>query len=314
MTFRIPALGLAMILGAASPSTAQTVQPEPSIDRVEDIVVTARRSGAPLWRIRNGGATVIIVGSLSSVPADTPWRPEALEAAVAQADSVILSQTATMSLGDFMRLRRARARLPEGRTTADYLPPEWQARLSALGRTYRRDYSERGLTWIAGDLTGSQLRYRPGTGRSADAVVKAAARKIKLPVNLVGDMDGRHIDDELAVPDAAQVACLTASIEASEAGVEAVRARGLAWTRQDVPTVVANPVERAHDRCQWFADETLITEARAQWSKAVADALTQDQTIMVVAPISMIAEPGGVLDQLEARGLEVDGPVWKAGQ
>jgi len=305
-------MGLLAVAGAATALPALAQEPQPSTATLEDIVVIARRSGAPVWRVQNGDATVIVVGSLSDVPADTPWRPEALEAAVAKADFVILSQSATMSLGDFFRMRRARARLPEGTTTADYLTPDWQARLTGRERVHRQAYAERGLTWIAADLTGDRLRYRPGTGRSAHAVVRSAARRARLPVDEVGNMSGHHVDEAVAVPDAAQVACLTAAIEANEAGVEAVRARGLAWTRQDVPAVLSSPVERARDRCQWFADETLINEARAQWSEAVVDALGLAGTTMVVAPISTVAEAGGLLDQIEARGLTVVGPLWTA--
>lgn len=34
---------------------------------------------------------------------------------------------------------------------------------------------------------------------------------------------------------------------------------------------------------------------------------------MGVAPIRLLAEAGGVLDGLEARGFEVEGPEWRAG-
>jgi len=305
-------IGLVASVSMATALPVLAQEPDTSATTLEDIVVVARRSGAPVWRVQNGDATVILVGSLSDVPADTPWRPEALEAAVAQADSIILSQSATMSLGDFFRLRRARARLPEGTTTADYLTPEWQARLTERERVHRRDYAERGLTWIADDLRGNRLRYRPGKGPSADAVVRAAAREGRLRVGEVGNMNGRHIDEAVAVPDAAQLACLTSAIEANEAGAEAVRERGLAWTRQDVPAVLSSPVEQAQDRCAWFADETLIANGRAQWSAAVVDTLALAGTTMVVAPISIVAETGGLLDQIEARGLTVVGPAWRA--
>ena len=33
---------------------------------------------------------------------------------------------------------------------------------------------------------------------------------------------------------------------------------------------------------------------------------------MAVAPLRRLAEPGGVLDTLEAQGFEVDGPEWRA--
>lgn len=304
-------LAFAAALTGAAPAAAQTPPSDGPVSTVDDIVVTARRSGAPVWRIENGEATVILVGSLSSVPADTPWRPQALEAAVMQADSIVLSQSTTMSLGDFFRMRRARARLPEGTTVSDYLTPEWRARLTVLERRHRRDYADRGLTWIAADLTGDRLRYRPGSGPSAESVVRETARKGRLPVELVGDMNGRHLDEAVSAPDTAQVACLIAAIEANEAGAEAVRARGLSWTRQRVPAVLTNPVERAQDRCQWWADETLRANGRAQWSEAVTKALTLPVTTMVVAPISVIAEPSGLLDQIVSLGLDVAGPPWK---
>lgn len=307
----LAALALSFTLGW-TPVLAQPSAALDQADTLADIVVTARRSGAPVWRVGSGKTRVIVVGSILNVPADTPWRPEALEAAVAQSDQVILSQTATMSLTDFFRMRRARARLPEGRTVNDYLTPDWQARLAALERTYRQNYRQRGLVWIASDLTGDRLRYRPGSGPSADTVVRAAARKAGLPIREVGELDARHIDEAIAAPDATQVACLTASIAANEAGTQGVRARGELWTRQDVPALLANPFEQAKDRCAWFADETLRAAGRRQWSEAAADAVGLDQITMMVIPLSVAAEPGGVLDQFEALGLSVEGPPWKA--
>jgi uncharacterized protein YbaP (TraB family) len=312
MRLCLAALSLAAGL-ASAPALAQTPAETDHVDTLDEIVVTARRSGVPVWRIGGEQTRIIIVGSIASVPADTPWRPEALEAAVTQADQVILSQTATMSLADFFRMRRARARLPEGKAVSDYLTPDWQARLAALERTYRQDYSRRGLVWIAQDLR-DRLRYRPGVGPSAEAVVRAAARKAGRPVQEVGDLDARHIDDAIAQPDANQTACLTAAIAASEAGAPAIRARGEAWTRQEVPAVIANPAEQVQDRCVWFADQTLRGAGRRQWSQAAADALGQDRITMMVLPLTVAAEPGGVLDQLEAAGLQIRGPAWKKPQ
>lgn len=304
---------LAFGLGLASgPASAQTA-PDATPHVVDEIVVTARRSGAPIWRVSSGDATLILVGS-ASIPEGTTWRPEALERAVDQVDAVLLSQSATMSLGDFFRLRRARARLPEGRTTADYLSPEWQGRLEALERAYRRDYRTRGLTWIADDLRESRIRSAPALRGGADEVVRASAKRSRTPVNMVGDMNGRHIDEATSIPDERQISCLTAAIRANEAGADGVRASGAAWARQDVPALLANPFHQARDLCAWFADETLAVESRALWSEAVGKALLLDGATMVVAPISIIAEPNGLLDQLEARGLDVLGPVWKSDQ
>lgn len=302
-------LTLAFVLSLATPAIA--CAQDQIAATLDDVVVVARRSGAPVWRVQNGASTVILVGSILSVPREAPWRPEALEAAVAQADAVILSQSATMSLGDYFRMRRARATLPEGRTTADYLDADLQRRLDGLGVRYRQDYSERGLVAIARDLLDRRLRYARGAGPSAEAVVRAAARKAGRPVRLVGDMDARHVDESIARPDPTQIACVIAAIAATEAGADGILERGRAWTDLRIAEVVASPVEQAVDRCAWFADQALRVEARAQWAEAVDRALDQPGVTMIVAPITMMAEPRGFLDQIEARGLEVTGPDWK---
>ena len=51
---------------------------------------------------------------------------------------------------------------------------------------------------------------------------------------------------------------------------------------------------------------------REQWRTATQTALAQPGVTMGVASLRILAEPGGVLDQLEAEGLDVRGPDWKA--
>jgi hypothetical protein len=309
---RIPiAVLLAITVALTSPGRA-TGQEAPAAT-VEDVVVIARRSGAPVWRVQTPSGAVILVGSIRSVPDQASWRPESLEEAVALADRIVLSQSATMSLGDFLRFRRAKERLPEGTVVADYIDADEHERLQRIGAHYRQDYGRRGLVAIADDLLDRRLRYDRGAGISADSVVRSAARRSRRPVTLVGDLNGRHIDDSIASPDEGQVECLSAAITAVEAGPDGIRARGLAWARQDVPAVVASRLERALDRCAWFADETLRAQGKAQWTAALGDALGETGTVMIVAPITIMAEAGGLLDYAERRGFEVLGPEWKAG-
>ena len=61
-------LPLVMTLALSAKVQAQ----DESATVLDDIVVVARRSGAPVWLVQNGEATVILVGSLAGVPADTP--------------------------------------------------------------------------------------------------------------------------------------------------------------------------------------------------------------------------------------------------
>ncbi|MBK1976530.1 TraB/GumN family protein [Brevundimonas diminuta] len=254
---------------------------------------------------------MINVGALSAVPRDIVWRPEALEAAVLQADAIVMSQTATMSLADYMRMRRARARLPDGATTADYLEADQLTRLEALGARYRQNYADRGLVAVARDLLDDRLAYERGAGRGVLTTVRSMARKAKKSTVHVGDLDARHVDEAVAVPDDNQIACLSAAIRATEAGKDGMAQRGASWARQDVRAVMASPLEQAVDQCAMFADGDLRRNGRTQWSEALADALTAARTTLMVTPISVAAEAGGLLDQAAARGLEVSGPEWR---
>lgn len=65
MTLLAAMAGLVLGLPAAA-------QDDPTTE-LEDIVVIARRSGAPVWRIFDGDSTVILVGSARSIPRDIVW-------------------------------------------------------------------------------------------------------------------------------------------------------------------------------------------------------------------------------------------------
>jgi hypothetical protein len=79
-----PALLLAAGLSlAASETPAQEIEPQ------DAIVVTAQRSGAPIWTIDTARGTILLVGEIVEVPKSTPWRPDRLEAATGRAQRVI---------------------------------------------------------------------------------------------------------------------------------------------------------------------------------------------------------------------------------
>jgi hypothetical protein len=120
------AAGLAVAAGNAS---AQETEAE------DAIVVTAQRSGAPIWTIDTARGTILLVGEIVEVPKSTPWRPERLEDATASARRVILGTKAKVSPGDILRLIFAGGkltRLPEGTRAADYLDEAQLRRLATL--------------------------------------------------------------------------------------------------------------------------------------------------------------------------------------
>lgn len=303
------ALGLVMAL--AAPAVAQDAP-----DRVDDIVVVARRAGAPMWEVQRGDATVILVGAISGAPRDTPWRPEALEAATARSQRILSPQEVRASITDIFRLLwriRTIARLPEGRTTADYLSPEWQARLDAVmaeaGNDRWRTESLVGLSFeLLNDKAGFERRGGPG----AVEAVRRAAREARVPMRPVGLFRGDEaIDNLITAPPETWRPCVEASIAAAEAGPAGNAARIDAWRRLKVPEVLATPLDQALYLCWPSGDPEIAPLLRTQWAEAVQQALSEPGVTMGVAPLRLLAEPGGVLDQLEAQGLDIVGPAWK---
>ncbi len=307
----VAALGL-----TATPAPAQT-PPVEAVSTLDDIIVTARRSGAPIWEVSRDGGTVILVGEISGVPEATPWSPLALEAATARSQRVMSGIGVRGSLSDVFRLvwrMRTLTRLPGETTSADYLEPEWQARLDAIETRIDEDYSRKSFLLTAGDLLRDGAGYGEDTTDDAGEVVRRAARKAGAPVRAVeaetrGD---QMVEDLLAAPPQTRLACMHAAIRAAEAGPEATLARGRAWTRLQIAEVMASPIQQALEQCWPWGDPTLGPSLKTAWVTSIETALTEPGVTMAVAPLGLLAEPGGVLDRLEAQGAVIDGPAWKA--
>lgn len=303
------ALLVLLVLLAPVAATAQG----PGASRGE-IVVAAQRSGAPMWTIDTAANTVILVGDIHAIPKATPWHPDRLERATAKADRVILTDRPNISAGDFFRLlfKGGRVmRLPEGTTAADYLATDQLARLAALEARYRQNYARSSFFMTALDLLSDRLGFDDDI-TDATALAEEAADDADVPTIIVERFAGKnYIDSLFAMPAESHIPCLEAAMAAAEAGPWTVTARADAWRRFDIPGVMANPLEVALGTCWPWADPQIGVHTRTVWVDAIARALGEDGVTVAVVPLRVLAEAGGVLDQLEARGLDIAGPAWK---
>jgi hypothetical protein len=279
------------------------------------IVVTAQRSGAPMWTIGTPTGTVILVGEIRAIPESTPWQPARLEEATREADRVILGARPKISPGDIFRLMFSGGKftkLPDKTVASQYLSPaQWQ-RLAALGIAHGEDYSRQSFLLSSFEMLRKQLRFNRDTAREVSDVVKDAAEKADVPINRAATLRGEDIIDNLAdASPTAHIPCLMAAMDAVEAGPGIVEQRASDWRRYAIPAVMANPLEGALGKCWPWADETLGSELRTIWTQRIAEASAASGTTLAVVPLRVLAEEGGVLDQLDARGFDIRGPVWK---
>ncbi|MBU7581017.1 MAG: TraB/GumN family protein [Porphyrobacter sp.] len=279
------------------------------------IVVTAQRSGAPMWVVETPTGTVILVGEIRAIPKTTPWEPARLEEATRAADRVILGARPKVSPGDVLRLMFSGGKLtklPDKTVAGDYLDPAALKRLEALGTAHKEDYARQSFLLTSFQMLRKELRFNRDTARDASDVVKDAAEKARVPLTRAATLRGEDVIDNLfEAPPAAHIPCLAAAMDAVEAGPDIVEARATNWRRFKIPAVMANPLEAALGQCWPWADETLGSELRTIWVDRIAEASAAKGTTLAVVPLRVLAEEGGVLDQLDARRFDIAGPPWK---
>jgi hypothetical protein len=301
------------VLAASSSVSAQEAELENPPEN--PIVVTAQRSGAPMWTIETARGTIVLVGEIAAVPESTPWHPDSLEAATEGAERVILGIRPKVSPGDILRIVFAGGkitRLPKGTVAADYLDEAQRTRLAALEMQYEQDYSRRSFLMTGFDLLARRLGFTRDTGKDASEVVRKAARRADVPAEPVGTVRGEDMLDSLAeAPPASHLPCLDAAMTATEHGPGLIEQRGADWRAFDVPAVMANPLEIALGQCWPWTDRDMGAELRGQWTDAIGRAADADGVTLAVVPLRVLAEDEGVLDQLVRRGFEVDGPAWR---
>lgn len=299
---------------AAAFSSPLAAQADSAKDDI--IVVTAQRSGAPMWTVDTESGAVILVGEIRAVPESTPWEPDRLEEAAAQSQRVILRSTPKISPGDIFRLifRGGRfTKLPNKSVAADYLDDAQLARLEVLEARYDKDYSRSSFLMSAFDLLARRLDFDDDTTKDATDIVRKAARRADVPLDRPPQFRGEDLLDDLAGADpASHIPCLEAAMTATEAGQSIIEKRGRDWRSFDVPAVMANPLEIALGQCWPWADPEIGAEIRDAWTGMIAEAAQSDGVTLAVVPLRVLAEEDGVLDQLEARGLPVAGPAWRS--
>lgn len=316
--FAIVLSALMLWAGVGSPGLAAAQTAEQQVSELDEVIVLARRSGAPMWTVTRGDSTLILVGAITGIPRDLRWRPDDLEAAAARSDLILMPQQGRASVADLFRvIWRARTigLMPQGQTTADYLTPEYQARLEAIMAGERnQDWRTRSLLFVGFDLMQDKAGYtgRRG-GDDAMDVIRRAARRARVDARPVGTVRGDELIDSLiTAPQTAHVPCVEAAIAAAELGPDAARERAEDWRALRVSDVVASPIDRALNECWPWGDPEIAPQLRQQWAAAIETAMISPGVTMGVAPIRLLADEGGVLDGLKARGFEVVGPEWRA--
>ena len=307
------ALGVALTVAPASGSAAQPAL-EPG-----DIVVTAQRSGVPVWRVTRGGTILILFGTINDIAGDTKWSAEALDRTIAKADRVMFPEVVALSANPFQLIGwlakwKARAKLPRGQSLSAMLAPADRARLQHLEATgiAPRDW-DRYHPLHLGFKMQDVVRKQAGKGEDPDSVVRRSMRKHKIArVPFASAKASPMVKDLFATVPQEHVPCLRASLGFAEGGAQEIRRRSAAWANRQVAAAVKSPIDKVYSDC-WPGTERPST-ARGQLINTVEQVLaSRSGPVVAVFDLTSLAAPGGLLDHLKSSGARIDGPVWHEG-
>lgn len=300
-------------------STMQTVVAEAETKaRAGDVIVIARRSGAPVWRVSVGGRSLVLVGVIEGVSAETKWDPASLESALAKADQLTFPDTQGVGVSPFALIGyyakwRRHAALPDGRTLSQLLTPDQYARLVELRRRglIETGFERRHPFHLALSLRG-KVKGR-GFGPDASQVARRIAKKQRIHIVPLAETAAKPLAAELfqSRPED-HVRCLMDAVALVEAGPGAVRERSDAWAERRIPASLGSVAERVYGSC-WPAGSTFDITPERGLTRSIRQLLAEPRLTVAMVSLTSLARPGGALDELARSGALIDGPAWREG-
>ncbi|MFM6988601.1 MAG: TraB/GumN family protein [Arenimonas sp.] len=311
-----------------APSPASVAVPAANAVEVRGVL-----PGPGFWKVTRGGNTVWILASIRPVPRGMEWETIKLERKLADAQLLIGGTSVKLDadigffgkLGLVPSLLKAR-RNPDGKTLQQVLPPETYARWLTLKARYignDRDIEQWRPIFAAQELYEKAIRK---AGLRNEGIVWPEARElaedagvpIRRPEVRIRISDPKRFIKEFNQRALSDVACFEKTLDSIERDVRFMAARGRAWAEGDMAGLRAIPLTDNSGACidalvgSGIGQSTGLGDAqrRAQdaWLQAVDGALAEHRNSVAVANIDELMRPGGLLQQLRARGHAVTEP------
>ncbi len=315
---RLPAIMIAVIVAVGCSATCHAQQP-PAV--MEDVVVTGERTGPGMWRVHRGAAQVWILGSMSPLPKGITWRSKQVEQVLDGSSQVLVQKPFEIGIARILWLlitERNSLLVRGGKRLKDVLPPDLHARFSAQRTKYTDDPNkwERFRPLIAAAFLQREAFHQVGLSTRLDigAAVRTLAKDRKVRVEELKIAGVSDVMDALkTLPPATENACVAASLVTVERDLPRLLDRAQAWANGNVERIAKLREPAEVDACRAALDKgvgaaELIGRMRRSWLAVIEKYLQSGGETLAVVNMDMLLEPGGLLDELRAKGYEVDAP------
>ena len=288
---------------------------------LEEIVVTGERTGPGLWHVQHGDAQVWILGSMSPLPKGITWRSKQVEQVLGATSQVLVQKPFEIGIARILWLlltERSLLMVGGGKRLHDVLPADLYARFASQRAKYHEDAAkwERFRPLIAAAFLQQAAFHDAGLSTRLDlgAAMRTLAKKHGVRVEEVKIAGVSDVLEALkTMPPATENACVAASLVTVESGLPRLLDRAQAWAGGNVERIgqLREPAEV--DACRAALDAgtgpaELIARIRRTWLEAIEKYLQHAGVTVAVVNIDLLLEPGGLLDELRAKGYQVDAP------
>jgi hypothetical protein len=328
-----------LLLSALTAAQQSSAPPESP----EEIVVTGRLPGPPLWRVSNGDNVLWIFAYLSPIPQDMQWESDRVEGMITRSQEYIGIPDADVSISPLvkfnpisivrgMRLARRLSRNPDGQTLAEVLPPELYQRFSVLKEKYFPNDNdiERMRPLLAGQSMARLIQREEGLGSAEDIMrrIERMARRNRDMDKTEAEVDVRieggygTLADRIeamseSIAGAQEIACFEWQLSRMETDLEAMKSRANSWALGYIDEFRGIPLSRGEeDPCfnlLLTSSETgtiadVLAQRQQTWLDAAESALANNASTFAVLRINELIDDNGLLAQLKAKGYTVREP------
>ena len=308
----------ASLLAARFAVGASTEQPAPA---PEEIIVTAERAGPGMWHVHRGDANVWLLGSISPLPRDITWRSKQVESVLESASQVLIQKPMEISVPRILWMLIADRKylmVTGGKRLKDVLPPELHARFAAQRAKVGEDDDkwERYRPIIAAAVLQQASFHQVNLSMRLDlgAALRALAKKHGVRIEEVKVAGVSDMLEALkTMPPATERTCVEASLSTLETGLPRLVDRAQAWASGNVERIENTPQLKEVDACRNALDAgkgalDVIARIRQTWLDNIEKYLRSAGTTVAVVNLDLMLERGGLLDQLRAKGYDIDAP------
>ena len=308
----------ACLLAGCFAAVACRAQAQPALD---EIVVTAERTGPGMWHVRHGAANVWILGSISPLPRDITWRSRQVEQVLESTSQVLVQKPIGISVPRILWMLitdRKYLMVGGGKKLKDVLPPDLHARFAAQRSKVTDDAGkwERYRPIIAAAFLQQAAFHQVNLSMRLDlgAALRALAKKHGVRIEEVKVAGVSDMLEALkTMPAATERTCVEASLTTIESGLPRLVERAQAWAGGNVDRIENLPELKEVDACRTALDAgkgalDVIGRIRQAWLQNIERYLRSAGTTIAVVNLDMLLERGGLLDQLRAKGYDIEAP------